>query len=68
MDITKKIKQRREELGISQEHLAEVASVSLRTLKAIESGKSNPTFLSITKKADVLGLEIKIQVKTNEES
>jgi transcriptional regulator with XRE-family HTH domain len=68
MDITKKIKQRREELGISQEHLAEVASVSLRTLKAIESGKSNPTFLSITKIADVLGLEIKIQVKTNEES
>lgn len=68
MDITKKIKQRREELGISQEHLAEVASVSLRTLKAIESGKSNPTLLSITKIADVLGLEIKIQVKTNEES
>lgn len=68
MDITKKIKQRREELGISQEHLAEVALVSLRTLKAIESGKSNPTLLSITKIADVLGLEIKIQIKTNEES
>ena len=68
MDITKRIKQRREELGISQEHLAEVASVSLRTLKAIESGKSNPTLLSINKIADVLGLEIKIQVKTYEES
>ena len=68
MDITKKIKQRREELGISQEHLAEVASVSLITLKAIESGKSNPTLLSINKIADILGLEIKIQVKTNEKS
>ena len=68
MDITKKIKERREELGISQEYLAEVASVSLRTLKAIESGKSNPTLLSINKITEVLGLDIKIQVKTNEES
>lgn len=63
MNLTTTIKQRREELGITQEHLAEVASVGLRTLKAIESGKGNPTLTSINKLVDVLGLEIKIQVK-----
>lgn len=63
MNLASAIKKRREELGITQEHLAEVASVGLRTLKAIESGKGNPTFSSISKLADVLGLEIIIQVK-----
>jgi len=37
--------------------------VSLRTLKAIESGKGNPTLNSINKLADVLGLEMKLEVK-----
>ncbi|MBV5343690.1 helix-turn-helix transcriptional regulator [bacterium] len=63
MDITKTIKQRREELGITQEKLADIALVSLRTLKAIESGKSNPTINSISKIADILGLDLKLEVK-----
>jgi transcriptional regulator with XRE-family HTH domain len=63
MNLAQTIKQRREELGISMEHLAEVATVSLRTLKAIESGKGNPTLSSINKLADVLGLEMKLEVK-----
>ncbi len=68
MDISKEIRQRREELGISQELLAEVSSLSLRTLKTLESGKGNPTLASIKKLTEVLGLELKIQVKSNEES
>lgn len=63
MNLAQTIKQRREELGISMEYLAEVATVSLRTLKAIESGKGNPTLGSINKLADVLGLEMKLEVK-----
>jgi transcriptional regulator with XRE-family HTH domain len=63
MNLAQTIKQRREELGISMDYLAEVATVSLRTLKAIESGKGNPTLNSISKLADVLGLEIKLEVK-----
>ena len=63
MNLAQTIKQRREELGISMDYLAEVATVSLRTLKAIESGKGNPTLSSISKLADVLGLEIKLEVK-----
>ena len=68
MNLTESIKQRREELGITQKHLAEVAIVGIQTLKAIESGKGNPTLSSINKLADVLGLEIIIRIKTNEES
>ena len=68
MQIIEFIKQRREELGITQQYLAEVASIGLQTLKTIESGKGNPTLSSLNKLADVLGLEIKIQVRTNEES
>ena len=63
MNLAQTIKQRHEELGISMDYLAEVATVSLRTLKAIESGKGNPTLNSISKLADVLGLEMKLEVK-----
>lgn len=57
------LKERRETLKITQEHLAELAGVGLRTLKAIESGKGNPTFDTLNKLADVLGLELKLEVK-----
>ncbi|MEH0153257.1 helix-turn-helix transcriptional regulator [Limibacter armeniacum] len=57
------IKQRRETLGITQQDLAELSGVALRTLKAIENGKGNPTLSTIQKLLEVLGLEIVIQVK-----
>jgi len=63
-NIILQIKQRREELQITQETLAEVAEVGLRTLKQFESGKGNPTILTIMKLAGALGMELKIQVKT----
>ncbi len=58
------IKQRREELQITQETLAEIAEVGLRTLKQFESGKGNPTIHTIMKIAEALGMELNIQVKT----
>jgi DNA-binding XRE family transcriptional regulator len=58
------IKQRREELQITQETLAEIAEVGLRTLKQFESGKGNPTIITIMKIAEALGMELNIQVKT----
>ena len=57
------LKDRREALKITQEHLAELSGVGLRTLKAIESGKGNPTLDTLNKLADVLGLELKLEVK-----
>lgn len=62
-DLIKVLKARRDELGVTQEYLAELAAVGLRTLKEIESGKGNPTFETLNKLADVLGMEIKLEVK-----
>jgi transcriptional regulator with XRE-family HTH domain len=58
------IKERRENLKVNQENLAKLSGVGLRTLKQFESGKGNPTLLTIQKIADVLGLEICLKVKT----
>ena len=62
-DIILTLKKRRELLSVTQEHLAELSGVGLRTLKALESGKSNPTFKTLKILADVLGLEMKLEVK-----
>lgn len=61
--IIKSIKDRREELQVTQETLAELSGVGLRTLKQFESGKGNPTLLTLSKLADVLGMEVGLQVK-----
>ena len=60
------LKQRREVLGVTQEQLADLSGVGLRTLKALESKKSNPTLETLTKLADVLGMELKLVVKKTE--
>jgi transcriptional regulator with XRE-family HTH domain len=63
-EIIKTIKQRREVLQVTQETLAELSGVGLRTLKQLESGKGNPTLLTLQKVADVLGMEVCLKVKT----
>lgn len=62
-ELTKKIKDRREVLQVTQETVAELSGVGLRTLKQFESGKGNPTLLTLQKIADVLGLELTLTVK-----
>lgn len=61
--VVKQIKERREMLKITQEGLADLSGVGLRTLKQLEAGKANPTFNTLQKMADVLGLELILQVK-----
>jgi y4mF family transcriptional regulator len=61
--LMKILKERREALKVTQEDLAELSGVGLRTLKAIESGKGNPTIDTLNKLADVLGLELKLEVR-----
>lgn len=51
------IKQRRETLRVTQETLAELSGVGLRTLKQFESEKGNPTLATLQKLADVLGID-----------
>lgn len=57
------LKQRRETLNVTQEQLAEISGVGLRTLKQFESGKGNPTLQTLSKLADALGLKLKLEVK-----
>ena len=60
--ITQQIKARREMLNVTQETLAELSELGLRTLKQIESGKGNFTLRSLQKLADVLGMEILFKI------
>jgi len=48
-------------------HLDElVIALKKRREKALESKKSNPTLETLTKLADVLGMELKLEVKKPE--
>ncbi len=62
------LKKRREMLRVTQEELADMSGVGLRTLKQIESGKGNPRLLTLQKLTDVLGLEITLQIKQLDDS
>ncbi len=57
------IKDRRSILGISQQDLADISGVSLRTIKMIEVGKSNPSVATLEKIGNVLGLELIFQLR-----
>ena len=61
--IIQKVKKRRAILQVTQETLADVSGVGLRTLKQFESGKGNPTLQTIVKLADALGMELCLQIK-----
>lgn len=50
-------------LKVSQETLAELSGVSIRTLKQFERGKGNPTLKTLSKLADALGMELRIETK-----
>jgi transcriptional regulator with XRE-family HTH domain len=63
VELIKQIKERRAALQVTQETLAELSGVGLRTLKQFESGKGNPTLLTLQKIADVLGMELSLSLK-----
>ena len=67
--IVETLKKRRIRLQVNQETLALLTGVSLRTIKQLEAGKGNPTLETIQKLADVLGLELQLEIKnTNTEN
>jgi len=61
--IGEAIKNRRKELKITQPHLAELADVSANTLYKIERGQANPSLEILNKIVEVLGMELKLEVK-----
>lgn len=63
MDIGKTISERRRQLGITQQDLAEMAEVGIATVKDIERGKGNPSLNTLRKLCTVLGLEFRLELK-----
>jgi y4mF family transcriptional regulator len=59
------IKNRRKELNITQPHLAELAQISTNTLYKLERGQGNPSLDTLSKLLEVLGMELKVEVKQN---
>ncbi len=57
------MKERRKTLGLSQNDLAELAELSLATVKDIERGKGNPSIATVSRIIDVLGMEIIYRVR-----
>ena len=58
------VRERRQSLQVTQEMLAELSGVGLRTVKQFESGKGNPTLITLQKLGEALGLEITMKVNT----
>jgi transcriptional regulator with XRE-family HTH domain len=56
--IAEKIKQARNQKGYSQEKLAELTHLSLRTIQRIENGKSDPRGNTIIRIADALEVSV----------
>jgi len=61
-EIGKRIRERRKSLRITQPDLAQLAKVGINTLYKIERGEANPTLDVVQKIADVLGMELKLEV------
>lgn len=66
MNIALIIKNRRIQLGLSQQDLAEFAEVGIATVKDIERGKGNPSLHTLQKLLKVLGLDMSIETKKTE--
>ena len=62
-EIFQELRKRREMLGITQPHLAELSGLGVRTVKALENGSGNPTYQTISRIAEVLGMQITLQIK-----
>ena len=61
--LGKVIKERRQQLATTQQQIADLAGISVNTLYQLERGQSNPTVEVLVKIADVLGMELKLEVR-----
>ena len=56
--IAAAVRSARREAGLKQSDLADLARVSERTVRAIETGTGNPTLAAVVAVANVLGLRV----------
>lgn len=59
------IKNRRKVLNVTQQQLADIAGITVRTLNSIESDKGNPSYATIVKLLDILGYKLIPVLKTD---
>jgi len=62
-ELAQTIKNRRKTLDINQKQLSELTEIGLRTIKGLESGKTNPTLKTVVTILDVLGLKLTIKTQ-----
>ena len=63
MKIREVMKLQRMVLGITQQDLADMSEVAISTIKQIESGKGNPSLSTVEKIMDILGMEVKYEIR-----
>lgn len=57
-DVGRAIRAARKEAGLTQRDLADLAGISERTVRAIETGTGNPALAAVAAAANVLGLRL----------
>ena len=63
MKIQEVMKLQRKALGITQQDLADMSEIAISTIKKIESGKGNPFLSTVEKIIDILGMEVKYEIR-----
>lgn len=63
IELGETLKMRRKQLNITQPHLAELAQISPNTLYKLEKGQGNPSWEVLRRLSEVLGMELKLEVK-----
>jgi transcriptional regulator with XRE-family HTH domain len=58
LEISIIIRKKRDQIGITQQDLADRSGIHLRSINNIEGGKSNPSLDTLLKIAEVLKLEV----------
>ncbi|MBR1757569.1 MAG: helix-turn-helix transcriptional regulator [Lachnospiraceae bacterium] len=61
VDIYQKIRQKRQEVGLSQQAFAERTGLARPNIARLESGHTNATVATIQECSDALGLELKLE-------
>ncbi len=63
MKIQEVMKLQRKALRITQQDLADMSEIAISTIKKIESGKGNPSLSTVEKIMDILGMEVKYEIR-----
>lgn len=61
--LGRQIRARRQTLNVTRQALDEVCGISVHALSNLESGAANPTWAIVTRVAEALGMEARVDVR-----